>query len=208
MKPIASTLAALALLAAALGAACGGASNPALAIPTTPVGTADAAASGWVVTPPPSGLPPFAPMPPPGVVGSKKARAKRDASWQACHLGVKASKDLAAEVAARGKACEKATKMRPLGGVLKGSQGAGDPHQEFALRAEAKHCYRVYLAADENVVDVGLLVKDSTGDVAGEDAGLVLLDDGGVCFDSADDAKIVVTVGKGKGSYALQIWSD
>jgi hypothetical protein len=178
----------------------------ALAIPAA--SRQDGGAPSWVVTPPPSGLPPFAPMPPPGVVGSKKARAKRDPSWLACHTSVRPSRDLAAEVSARGKACEKATKMHPVGAVLKGTQGAGDPHQEFPLRAEAKHCYRVYLAADDQVVDVGILVRDSSGDVAGEDAGLVLLEDGGVCFDAADDAKVIVTVGGGKGSYALQVWSD
>lgn len=193
--------------ALAFAAACGSQKKDALTIPSTSQPDGGAQPS-WIVTPPPSGLPPFAPMPPPGVVGSKKARAKRDPSWQACHAGVKPSKDLAAEVAARGKACENATKMHPVGGVLRGTQGAGDPHQEFPLLAEAKRCYRVYLAADDQVVDVGLLVKDSAGDVAGEDAGLVLLDDGAVCFDSADDAKIVVTVGGGKGSYALQVWSD
>lgn len=179
-----------------------------LSIPSTNAGSDAGATPSWATTPPPSGLPPFAPMPPPGVTGSKKAHKKRDAAWQACHQSVKASKDLAAEVAARGKACEQATKMHAVGGVLRGSQSAGDAHQEFPLKAEAKHCYRVYLAAEADVVDVGLLIKDSTGDSAGEDAGLVLLDDGAVCFDASDDAKVVVTVGSGKGSYALQIWSD
>jgi hypothetical protein len=189
--------------------ACGNApKKDALSIPPTASDAGASSGPSWVTTPPPSGLPPMAPMPPPGVVGSKKAHKKHEKAFSSCQQGVKPSKDLAAEVTARGKACEQATKMHPVGGVLRGSQSAGDPHSEFPLRVEAKRCYRVYLAADPEIVDVGLLIKDSNGDVAGEDAGLLLLEDGAVCFDQSDDAKVVVTVGSGKGSFAVQVWSD
>jgi hypothetical protein len=146
-------------------------------------------------------------MPPPGVAGSKKAKNKHDPSFAACHASFRTtSKDLGAEVAKLGQSCATSTKMHAIGGLLRGTQGDGDPHQEYKVRVEANHCYRVFVAYD--VKDIGLLVRDSSGDVAGEDSGRALFDDGAICFTSADDATVVVTVGGGRGAYAAQVWSD
>ena len=78
----AAALSLCALALASLGwlVACGGEAKPA-AGPTTKLdGGADATAPGLALSPPPSGLPALAPMPPLGVAGSKKAKKKREAS--------------------------------------------------------------------------------------------------------------------------------
>src|SRR5512143_4025919 len=79
-----SVSALLAALGAAVAVACGGggAKTPAKA------GRGDAGASGaateLAATPPPSGLPPMAAMPAPGVAGSKRAKTKADNALATC----------------------------------------------------------------------------------------------------------------------------
>jgi hypothetical protein len=110
------------------------------------------------------------------------------------------------------KACAKITNMRLVGATITGKQGDQDAPQVFPLRAEANHCYRVYGEAGEGIKDLNLAIKDSTGAIAGEastdDASLVILEQGAVCFKESDVASVIVSVGMGRGSYAFQIWSD
>ncbi len=110
------------------------------------------------------------------------------------------------------KGCAKVTGMKLEGTPLAGKQSDQDPPQSFPLRAEANHCYRVYAQASDGIRDLDLAIKDSTGAVAGEDttddASPVILEDGAVCFTEADAATLVVSVGLGKGTYAIEIWSD
>ena len=95
---------------------------------------------------------------------------------------------------------------------FKGTQAAANLPQTFPFQAEANHCYRVYAQAADGIKDLDLAIKDSTGAIAGEDTtddpSPVVLEDGAVCFKEADSASVVVSVGMGKGAFALQIWKD
>jgi hypothetical protein len=110
------------------------------------------------------------------------------------------------------KGCAAPTKMKLVGKTFTGKQGAEDKPQSFPLKAEAKHCYRVYGQAAEGIKDLDLAIKDSTGAIAGEDStddpSPVVLEDGAVCFTESDSATVIVSVGMGKGAYAVQVWSD
>ena len=144
---------------------------------------------------------------------SMKVTAKVDPAWAACHRGHEVrKKDPARDVQAMALACAKATNMKLVGKTLTGKQSDQDPPQTFPLSAEAGHCYRVYSQASEGIRDLDLAIKDSTGAVAGEDstddASPVILEDGAVCFKEADSATIIVSVGMGKGTYALEVWKD
>jgi hypothetical protein len=74
----------------------------------------------------------------------------------------------------------------------------------------------VYAQAADGIRDLDLLVEDSVGIVVGEDASenasggarAIVLPDGAVCFRADDKARVVVSVGMGAGSYAIQIWAD
>ncbi len=70
----------------------------------------------------------------------------------------------------------------------------------------------MYAQASDGIRDLDVAIKDSTGAVAGEDstadASPVILEDGAVCFKEADAASLVVSVGLGKGTYALEIRKD
>jgi len=193
----------------AVAAACGGKT------PVTPVvvppadARAEAGAANWAITPPPSGLPPMAPMPPPGVNGSKKAKVKEDSALTACGDKTPShAKDPADLVKKIGEACASASKMKPVGTLLKGTQADKDPHQENKFHAEANHCYRVYFATDDNVKDVVITLKDGNGDVIVESPGPSAPQYGSACFTQPDDAVLMLAIGSGNGNWAAQLWGD
>jgi hypothetical protein len=187
--------------------ACGG-ETPAPATPT----------SGTTVTtsPPASGAGAGASsaLTPSGSAGSKKAERRTNPAWATCHSTYKptATDDLSADVDKMAKACASTTKMHVVGDTFKGTQTASNVPQSFKFKAQASHCYRAYAAAAPGITDLDLLIKDSTGAVAGEDSTEdptpVVMEDGAVCFSADDDASVVVSVGAGGGGYAIQVWSD
>jgi len=209
------TLATLAAVPLAISlAACGGSEPPPVPPPPPPSATVDTVPVATV--PPPtataSETPPPPPPPPPAPT-STVATTKTDASWAGCHQSYKAKgKDVAGDVAAMSKSCAAVTKMKLVGKTLTGKQGAEDPPQSFPFDAKANHCYRGYAQASEGIKDLDIVMKDSASIVVGQDStddpSPVVLEDGAVCFSKDDKATLVVSVGMGKGSYAIQIWSN
>ena len=121
-------------------------------------------------------------------------------------------KDLAADVAAMGRGCAASTHTKQVGTTLTGKQAAEDAPQSFPFEAKGSHCYRVYAQASEGIHDLDIAVKDSAGILIAQDSTddprPVVPEDGEVCFRQDDPATVVVSVGMGQGSYALQIWGD
>jgi hypothetical protein len=208
-------VAATSLVAVLAAVACGGGKLPA-AGPGSASASASARADGggagagsFALTPPPSGLPPLAAMPPPGVTGSKKAKKKSDPALFTCGGGAKPiAKDPADLVKRLGESCAAAAKMKPVGPMIRAQQADRDAHQEHKLRVEANKCYRVVFATDENVHDAVVVMRDSAGDVVAESAGAALPEDGAVCFTAADEVTLLIGIGAGKGAYAAQVWSN
>jgi hypothetical protein len=213
----------LTLAAAALGplaSACGGggAAAPAVAPNASASAASVATASASAAPPSSSSAAPAetvsaAPPPPPPVPTSTVATTKSDATWVACHQSYKAkNKEVSKDVSAMAKACEGPTKMKLVGKTLTGKQADQDKPQSFPFDAKAHHCYRAYAQAADGIKDLDLVMKDSAGVIVGQDStddpSPVLLEDGAVCFSKDDKASVVVSVGMGSGSYAVQIWSD
>jgi hypothetical protein len=98
--------------------------------------------------------------------------------------------------------------MHAVGAPLRGQQGDKDAHQEHKFRAEANKCYRVYFGTDESVRDAVLVLRDSAGDLVAESPAAALPEDGALCFTTADEVTLLVSVGAGKGAYVAQVWSD
>jgi hypothetical protein len=219
--PSYSALAFVALVPFAMTAYACGSKEPPVAPPVpsaTDTGSsatsASAGPSGPDTSAPPASSAAEIPAPP-ASTGSKKAQAKNDASWAPCHQSYKGTskdKNLPADVAGMAKACATATKMHLVGKTITGEQADEGTPQTYPLKAEAGHCYRVYGYAASTIKDLDVSIKDSNGDIAGtdstDDPTPVVLEDGAVCFKDADSASVVVSVGMGKGKYALQIWSD
>ncbi|HVJ94398.1 MAG TPA: hypothetical protein VM580_31635 [Labilithrix sp.] len=204
---VSAMLGSFAAVAVLFGCSGGGAKNPVRGT-TSDAGAEGGARAALATSPPPSGLPPMAPMPPPGVAGSKKAKRRSDGALASCG-GVPAAKakDPADLVKKLGDGCAAASKMKPVGPMLRGQQADKDAHQENKLRVEANRCYRVYFAGDESVKDLVVVLRDSAGDIVAEAPGPALPSDGEVCFTTADEVSMLVSVGSGKGAWAAQVWS-
>jgi hypothetical protein len=123
-----------------------------------------------------------------------------------------ASANPSADLAAVGKACADPTKLHSLGSISSGTQKPDAAAQKFPFAAQAGHCYRAYGSAAAGITDFSVFILDSTGATAARghtDAGRVAApSDGALCFRDADNANVVVTVGRGSGAFAVQIWSD
>ena len=198
--------------AAAVLIACGGggaAKTPAKGTPSAAAGPEGGTGTQLTTSPPPSGLPPMAPMPPPGVAGSKMAKRKLDGVLAACGGATKAQASDPADLVKRlGESCAAASKMKPASAMLRGQQSDREGHQENKFRAEANHCYRVYVAGDEGVKDVVAVLRDSAGDVIAEAPGPAVPEEGSVCFTASDEVSLLVGIGSGKGAWAAQVWGD
>jgi len=198
--------------------ACGGETPPPAPPPvaSAPVDTSAATAPPAASTSAPAAdtaSASVAPPPPPPAPTSTVATTKSDASWAGCHQSYKATgKDVNKDVAAMAGGCKAATKMKATGKTLTGKQADQDAPQSYPLDAKANHCYRVFAQASDGIKDLDVVVKDSAGIIVGQDStddpSPVVLEDGAVCFSKDDKASVVVSVGMGKGNYALQIWSD
>jgi hypothetical protein len=178
--------------------ACGGGT----AKPKTPVDTTETTAEGVGVESLISG----------GSAGSKKAERRTNDKWSACHSSFKRGTDPVADVAKLAQGCAAITKMKAIGEVMKGTQKSADVPQQFKMHAEANHCYRIYAESTEGITDLDIIIKDSENQIAGEDStedsDPVLMEDGAICYSATDESTIVVSVGGGEGSYALQIWGN
>lgn len=151
----------------------------------------------------------MSPMPPPGVMGSKKAKVRLDAALTTCSGAVTPqSKDPADLVKKIGDGCAAASKMKPIGSMLRGVQADREAHQTTKVRAEASHCYRLYVASDETARDVVAVVRDSAGDIVTEAPAPAIPSQGAMCFQTSDDITIGISVGNGRGVWTAQLWGD
>jgi len=210
----------LSLALGGLGGCHGGRQPPVAPVPSPSAAVETPASSAAAAAPAPATaaaaatvVPHETPVAPPPSAGSTKVTLKNDPAWATCHRTYDARlKDVSRDVDAMAKACAKVTKMTLVGKGLTGKQGDRDPPQTFPLTAEANHCYRVYAQASDGIKDLDLAIKDSTGAIAAEDStddpSPVIVEDGAVCFKEADSATLVVSVGLGKGNYAVEIWKD
>ncbi len=144
---------------------------------------------------------------------STKATRKTDPACASCGSKlVSKGVDPAREVAALATACAGTSHMKLVGQPILGKQSDADAPQAYPLQAEAKHCYRVYARGESRIEILDVAVVDSMGLSAGQASThgttAVVLEDGAVCFDQNDSASVVVSVGRGGGAYALQVWGD
>ena len=212
-----SILACAAFVPFAITAACGGGTPPAADVPSPSASASDSTAVAPMPTPSDTGsvttpTPPPSAEPAPIDKSSKKATKKVDASWADCHAKLKLPGSPEAAVAAMSKACAKVSGFKLHGKTISGKQDAEGQPDKYPLMAQAGRCYRVYADAEKSITDLDLVVLDSVGDTAGEDStddpSPVVFEDGAICFTVQDAATVVVSVGSGKGKYALQVWSD
>lgn len=150
----------------------------------------------------PSGLPPYAHMPEPGVKGSAKVTLK---TAESCNGGSAAGAPNAkAPPVSSLLACDKGVK--PVGAAFEGTSGEGDAAQTTTFRAEKGRCYRVYSTSDTGSLVV--VLTDSAGARIAESPGPATPERALACFTSPDTVTVSAAVGRGKGHFAVQVGSD
>jgi hypothetical protein len=110
------------------------------------------------------------------------------------------------------KGCADVTKMKKVGDTLTGRLSEKGAPVTFPLLAQPGKCYRVYGVSQSTMQDFDLVIVDSAGGLVAQDTtddvSPVLVEDGKVCFKTADASTIRATAGAGAGTFALEVWSD
>jgi hypothetical protein len=191
------------LVVLGLASACGSkpAEVPVLGSKTAPSGSASAAEPP--PSPLPSGLPAALPVPPMGVRGSTRAKVKDDASGACTERTADSATGPKPEDSL--KKLVSTCKLNTASAVFSAALSDGEGHREWPFRAKAGHCYRVLSSSDGQARDVVVVFRDGKGDVVTTGPESALPTHGKACFDADDDTTLLVSVGTGKGSVALQI---
>jgi hypothetical protein len=106
--------------------------------------------------------------------------------------------------------CGKSTSMKAVTPVLEGTQSQSDPIARYTFHGELGRCYRIFSASDRGVRDLDMAILDPTHAVIGhdtnEDAFPILNPDGPLCLTRPGAYTVLVSVERGTGHYALQVW--
>jgi hypothetical protein len=106
--------------------------------------------------------------------------------------------------------CGKSTSMKAVTPILEGTQSQSDAIARYTFHGELGRCYRIFSASDRGVRDLDMAVLDPTHAVIGhdtnEDAFPMLNPDGPLCLTRPGTYTVLVSVERGSGHYALQVW--
>jgi hypothetical protein len=153
-----------------------------------------------------------APAPTASHPDSPNASWRRAPAFEKCIEETAPGADLVAAVATMAQDCARAMKLHQVGQTVIGTRQHLEPAVAIPLHIDANHCYRVFGAADESLLDLDIAIVDSAGLGAGEDStdrsSAVVLQDGEVCFSAEEDVTVNVSSGNGGGKFAVAIWAD
>ncbi len=152
--------------------------------------------------------PPTARAEPPAEVSSDEP-AKTP--WETCYSSFAPTCNAESDLARLVRDCGTTGGMRAVTKVKIGNQSADDPVERFAFQVPAPDkCYRVYAVGDSTIKDLDLLLRGPQGtsmvaDIT-HDSWPVLPPREPVCFSEPGLYMLEVSVYKGAGRYALQVW--
>jgi hypothetical protein len=130
--------------------------------------------------------------------------------FESCYLGFHATGNAERDLAQMTSLCGPPNAMKPVTGVIRGNQSNREPIARFTFRGEIGRCYRIFSASERGVFDMDMAMLDPEKNVVGhdtnEDAFPMLNPDGPFCLTRPGVYTVLVSVEKGAGSYALQVW--
>jgi len=131
-------------------------------------------------------------------------------TWSACYQGFEPNGIPRSDLVRITHACGSLGGMHPLTPIALQYQRADDPSHHYALDVpRSGGCYRVYATGDRHVDDLDLLISDTQGPITGDatrDAWPILPPQGPLCIDAPGRYLLEVSVARGAGYYALQVW--
>lgn len=131
--------------------------------------------------------------------------------WETCYSTFAPTGDAAADLSRLVRDCGTTGGMRAVSAVRLGQQAEQDPVDRYTFEVPAAgKCYRVYATGDAAVQDLDLLLRGVSGDAVvadvTHDSWPILPPQGPVCFSEPGLYMLEVSVFRGSGHYALQVW--
>jgi hypothetical protein len=131
-------------------------------------------------------------------------------SFESCYQGFRPTGNVEQDLAQMTSLCGPPNAMKPVTPVIEGTQSQTQPLSRFTFHGEIGRCYRIFSASERNVRDLDLALLDPDKKVVGhdtnEDAFPLLNPDGPFCLTRPGVYTVLVSVEKGAGRYALQVW--
>lgn len=147
----------------------------------------------------------------PPVVPVEPSGEPAKSTWETCYSSFTPAGDAEGDLARLVRDCGTTGGMRAITKVQLGNQTAQDPVDRYAFEVPAADkCYRVYAVGDSSVKDLDLLLRGPTGQAVvadiTHDAWPVLPPREPICFPMSGLYMLEVSVYRGAGRYALQVW--
>lgn len=156
---------------------------------------------------------PSAPPPGPAPEAPPAAASKPGGVWSECYSAFSPSGSPKEDLARLTRSCGATGGMQAVTSVQTAEQSEKDPADRYTFYVPSPGaCYRVYAVGDRNVLDLDVLLRgpdgeDVTGDLS-HDAFPVTPPAGPICFDVPGLYMLEVSVFRGAGRYALQVWGN
>ena len=130
--------------------------------------------------------------------------------FESCYQGFHPTGNVEGDLKQMTSMCGPPNSMKPVTPVITGTQGQRDPIARFTFKGEMGRCYRIFSASERGVMDMDMAMLDPDKNVVGhdtnEDAFPMLNPDGPFCLTRPGVYTVLVSVEKGQGRYALQVW--
>jgi len=131
-------------------------------------------------------------------------------TFESCYQTFRPSGNAERDLGQMTSLCGPPNAMKPVTAVIQGTQSKRDPIARFTFRGEMGRCYRIFSATDRGVQDMDMAMLDPDQNVVGHDTnedGFPMLNpDGPFCLTRPGAYTVLVSVEKGAGRYALQVW--
>jgi len=130
--------------------------------------------------------------------------------FESCYQGFHPTGNVERDLEQMTSMCGPPNSMKPVTPVIQGTQGQRDPIARFTFKGEMGRCYRIFSASERGVQDMDMAMLDPDKNVVGhdtnEDSFPMLNPDGPFCLTRPGVYTVLVSVEKGSGRYALQVW--
>jgi hypothetical protein len=202
------------MLVHGLMTACGGqAAPPAPAAPQVRGGGSilpapAAARQPNAPSPPPANLPAMAAMPAPGVRGSPVATVSGERAFETCIKRTRVVKNALEAAHSVGQGCSGVAKNHPIGVPLPVANSDSERASESSFRAESGKCYRVYSAHTSEVMETAIVLRDGAGNIIIDSPSDTIPQAGAFCFSAATQVTVTLAIGRGKGTFAAEVWGN
>ena len=139
--------------------------------------------------------------------------AKPDNPWSACYAGFTPIGTAHGDLARLTHACGALGGLHAVTPVVAKVQSEQAPADRYTFYVPGPGaCYRVFAAGDYNVKDLDLLIHDAAGQTIAADLSHdsfpVMPPSSPLCFDRGGLYMLEVSVYRGAGHYAVQVWGN